>query len=299
MDIAELATTGGDIMVTKYYYLGATTILFYDLLLTLPDQITFVWKSKMNFASYLFLFNCYFPCACCIIVNVAFFLPQFTPEICDKWVFMQYIQIAVVTLVSQIFMTYRVYAMSGRNKPILYSFSILSVTQGIFVLALLSIPGNKGMTVPDIPLEAYHLCNVDPPSKIGDMAYLVLSLAFDLSIFILTLHYTLKASRASKGSHLAHAVLQDGTVYFFYIFAANIVWLICILTARPVIKYIQGGPNLLMTPLLIGRMTLSLYKANRRDRGLFNPNLPRNSIESCVEDYQLSTFLPYNTRSSI
>lgn len=55
----------------------------------------------------------------------------------------------VVTFVAQTFMALRVYAMSGQNKVILCSLATFNIIQGIFIMVLIVLPGNKG---------AYHVC---------------------------------------------------------------------------------------------------------------------------------------------
>jgi hypothetical protein len=85
----------------------------------------------------------------------------------------QLLQTGVVTFVAQTFMALRVYAMSGRNKRLIYGLSIFNIIQGIFSIVLMALPGNKGKSlfhdigylvnvsssgipVPDIHIDAYH-----------------------------------------------------------------------------------------------------------------------------------------------
>lgn len=63
---------------------------------------------------------------------------------CDRWAVVQLVQAGVVTFVAQTFMALRVYAMSGRDKRLIYGLSVFNIIQAFFGIALMALPGNKG-----------------------------------------------------------------------------------------------------------------------------------------------------------
>ncbi|KAF9784333.1 hypothetical protein BJ322DRAFT_842695 [Thelephora terrestris] len=60
-ELEQLVRVGNDITAIRYYIVATGTVLFYDYLLTLSDEIEYVWSEKKSFASWLFIFNRYFP----------------------------------------------------------------------------------------------------------------------------------------------------------------------------------------------------------------------------------------------
>jgi hypothetical protein len=54
---------GNDIMAVKYYTTAALTLYMYDFLLTLPDEVKYIWQGRKTWMFYVFLINRYFPMA--------------------------------------------------------------------------------------------------------------------------------------------------------------------------------------------------------------------------------------------
>ncbi|KAF9786761.1 hypothetical protein BJ322DRAFT_1106879 [Thelephora terrestris] len=52
---------GQDITAYKIYALSAGTVLFYDYLLTLPDEVNYVWPERKRWTFWVFMLNRYFP----------------------------------------------------------------------------------------------------------------------------------------------------------------------------------------------------------------------------------------------
>lgn len=265
VNINDLVVLGQDLFVTKLYCAAIITVVIYDFLLTLQDEIMFIWKTKKTWVSFVFLFSRYFSVACCIIISIPYFSPRFTAKMCDRWAVFQLVQAAMALSASQVLMMLRVYAMSGRNKCILISLSIIASGNSIFILVLAMLPGNKGIPLPNIDLEVYRLCYLSPVCKTCDLIVIAVSLSFDVAVFILTLIYSVRTARSSKPSHLLRALVLDGVMYFFFVFSSNLLWLLLIKYARVGLKFVQEEPNILLTPMIINRLMLALHKASHKD----------------------------------
>jgi hypothetical protein len=57
---------------------------------------------------------------------------------------MQFVQCVLVIVVSQAVMLLRVYALSGRNKYVLFALCAFVTGEFIFGIVLVSLPGNTG-----------------------------------------------------------------------------------------------------------------------------------------------------------
>lgn len=70
---------------------------------------------------------------------------------------LQALEVLIVSVVSQVFMLLRIYALSGRNRVIFITMTIYITSQAIFFIVLMSMTGlEAGEFGPDIPLEEYH-----------------------------------------------------------------------------------------------------------------------------------------------
>ncbi|EIM90616.1 uncharacterized protein STEHIDRAFT_48973 [Stereum hirsutum FP-91666 SS1] len=63
-------------------------------------------------------------------------------------------------------------------------------------------------------------------------AYLFLSLAFDIVIFLTIIYTTFRAARHFTLTRIMHVIRRDGIIYFFTLFSSNLVWALLLLHAR-------------------------------------------------------------------
>jgi hypothetical protein len=162
-------------------------------------------------------------------------------------------------------MALRVYAMSGRNKRLIYGLSIFNIIQGIFSIVLMALPGNKGNPPSMISVTLLTSRVQEYPFLISILMHIIVrptiishyrdheTLQFVSSTRLISrqiwcfytylshtilscssqrFFFALRASRSNRPSHLLQALLRDGVLYFLYIFCANLVWLLCIKYAR-------------------------------------------------------------------
>lgn len=60
-DLGNLIQIGRNILAIKYYWCATGTIFFYDYLLTLADEIKYMWLEGKSFGFWLFILNRYLP----------------------------------------------------------------------------------------------------------------------------------------------------------------------------------------------------------------------------------------------
>lgn len=65
-----------------------------------------------------------------------------------------------------------------------------------------------------------------------DIAFMSITVAFDMFVFVSTLFYAFRASQSSSPRNLLQAILRDGVIYFFYIFSQNLLLILFIIYAR-------------------------------------------------------------------
>jgi len=153
------------IQIGKYFFLAAYTILLYDHLLTLPEEIQTVWKKKKTFPLYLFILVRYYALLSVSVVAFGFFSTEITRSRCGHWMLFLPLGITVpLTLFPGILMLIRVYAIYNRNKIILYGLSASLLLQTIAGLWEYTVRGGRAAPLPLDNYE-YHFCIYLPPKR--------------------------------------------------------------------------------------------------------------------------------------
>jgi len=152
----------------------------------------------------------------------------------------------------------RVYALTNRRRSFLYFLILMASTQSILVVYAISrVRENKALPLPDIPIDAFHICILfsDP---VKDMSYLAVSITFDGIVLCLTLAVTVSTSKNRPTMPLLRTIRRDGLIYFFVIFSGNLAWMLLALYARAGLKFMNAQPSMILTSIMINRLTLSL-----------------------------------------
>ncbi|KAF9255092.1 hypothetical protein L218DRAFT_1082020 [Marasmius fiardii PR-910] len=283
----EIEIWANDLFAYKLYFTAASGLCMYDYLLTFQDEVDYMWSEKKGIVFYLFIVNRYFALAFCIVTLVAYFLPSWTYEVCNRFAIVEWLQALVIAITAEAVLLIRIYALTSHRPLVLVlSFFIMGQIAVVFVAMLepgqnggeLNAPGvNNRMKVyvktlaalrlPDIPIEPFHICILYSDITM-DIIYLSLSIAFDVIVFVLTYYLTINGTgRLFPETILLHTLQRDSLLYFCAILSGNLVWLLMVLFARPGIKFINAQPSLLFTSVMINRLTLSLRKANHKKSG--------------------------------
>ncbi|KAH8830130.1 hypothetical protein DL96DRAFT_1813224 [Flagelloscypha sp. PMI_526] len=246
-DVVQL---GMDLLAAKRYYLGVCALLLYDWLLTFSSEYRLMWTRNRGPIFTLYLFNRYIPMAFMVITLVAYFIPAWTYEVCNRFAIVEWIQALLNSILAELVLLFRTFAMTGRSRIAVLFLACVMFSQCIVVFYAMSIKGeNQALPLPDIPIDAFHMCILysDPHM---DLAYLILTIIFDLTVFIITLFISSRSLswRYSRTS-LYGTMLRDGALYFFVIFSGNLIWMILALTSRPGLKLANAQPSMLSPPL--------------------------------------------------
>jgi len=256
------------IQIGKYFFLGAYTMLLYDHLLTLPEEVQTVWKKKKTFPLYLFILVRYYALLAVSVVAYGFFSTGMTRSRCGHW--MPFLPLGItmpLTLFPGILMLIRVYAIYNRNKIILYGLSASLLFQTIAGLWEYTVRG--GRPAPD-PLDnyEYHFCVYLPPKRIGHLSIMYVSweLGYDALVFLLTISRTIYmhwrhqgvTSTAAGRPGLVGNLVRDGAVYFGCIFSMNLMWVVMILHAPTGLRALAAIPSSCVNTVMVCRITLNL-----------------------------------------
>jgi len=263
---------GYDVMAIRYYTMALQMVYYYDYLLTLPDEIKYAWTGKKTWIFSVFILNRYYPALYQTWVFFVGFLPQFTHQTCDKTAFIQILTFFLCTLLAQVSITVRLYALTLGRKRIVAFFSAITFTQVVIGVYTIVITAHKpAQRLPLIPLQAYDLC-IFSRSPRFELVYMSLSLFFDAMAFsvIVFVSFGFKAGLSSQGGRpsIIRTIVEDSTLYFLVIFSSHLVSFLMLLVARPSVQLLPSAGNLVLLPIMISRLMLSLKKASRtKDNG--------------------------------
>ncbi|KAJ6558431.1 hypothetical protein DFH09DRAFT_1317169 [Mycena vulgaris] len=209
-----------DAFATQIIYrssLGALTFLLYDIIVTLDDEVKFVWSKPWTRLKLLFFFVRYVP----LFVQISILLigsPELTPHFhftshdCFIWQVYQGVATLLVVTAVDCVLILRVYALYHNNttvrKTVLTAFG-LEVSVMCVALAL---------ALPGIQFNA-ELCVVTRISPIL-LIYAGATLLFQTLLFGLTAVKFVGALRAGWGdTPLVSLIMRDGTWAFILLFA--------------------------------------------------------------------------------
>ncbi|KAA1468386.1 hypothetical protein DENSPDRAFT_462539 [Dentipellis sp. KUC8613] len=100
-------------------------------------------------------------------------------------------------------------------------------------------------------------------------------LCFDAIVFLVICFTTVTAIRRSNYGHMLHIIQRDGIIYFFVLFSSNLTWLLLALYAPPGRKYMQTQPALIISSIMINRITLNLKRGGQKQT--INYGLPSDA----------------------
>jgi len=235
------------------------TMLVCDHVDTFTDEVELIWKRQKSPIVYLFLLNRYLTPLGFIINLYAYLSHSMTPEICHHFVryegAMTMIGISIVALM----MFLRIQCLYRQCKPVYYSVGFLFCVQtGIYGYLL-----TRGQAVVHPVNSPIKACTMIFDQQINTLATSSawLPLLYDTVVFLLTLRCVLqpKTGRFSTFA-LKKRLFEDGLIYYSAIFAVNLVLTIMIARAPDGLKNITAQLELLVTVMMMSRITLNLKK---------------------------------------
>jgi len=256
----SLVQLGGDALTAKYYGISTTALVYYDLFLTLSSEVSLIWPGKKSWFFSVYILNRYALLVYVTWFSVANMVPSYTQHMCNHTAILEGIHTAVSTTIAQVFLLLRVYAVSRKNRVVLYCLVLLIILQVVTFLYLCFSTFTVWQVV-DVPLSTYHQCRLIP-KETAALIYIGVSLLYDCIAFLITLRFSLWRVISARSSRLVTRIFLDGTIYFIVIFTLNLVWLISILFARPNRKFMGGERVSVLTSLMVTRFVLSLRQVH-------------------------------------
>ncbi|KAG1732941.1 hypothetical protein EDB19DRAFT_1911754 [Suillus lakei] len=274
-----------------YAILVANSILIYDHLATLPEEVAFIWRRPKALSAILFLVNRYVA----LLGNIFGLYIDFLPKSSDERFRFQFLHICYFaqrrlscvkyTICRQLFffsqglivcfvLTIRIYALYGCNKRLLTWIIIIgfALAGGACAGTIGNFSGNATI-LPGV--GCYETYTAEVAARIG-LAWVAL-FVFELLIFILTVYRICKTRGLLRlslftRSNAIDIIFHDGAMYFGAMTLINI---------PNILTYYSGSVNTRgslatftssMSATLISRLVLNLHES--MDTGILSTTVP-------------------------
>jgi len=271
------AVTG--IFALQCYTIASITFLYYDHLITFPQELRKIWKRRLSFLNILFIINRYTTCLGYIpIVYFIFRSPANTP-MCNAYVRYPAVLSIITQIIITLIVTLRCYALYNCRRWILVPVTGLGfVVLGAFAWATTNFVG--------VYLDfggLFRTCsNLESGSKRIDpfIVAWILSIVFDGTIFGLTLYRTIQLRRVHKFSgtygSLANLLLRDGGVYFVVMALSYTTHIILFVYFENLIFGYSTGNNAFLTHTvsvtMMSRLILNMNSYGDKQQSSVQPN---------------------------
>jgi len=210
---------------TKFTTTGATIILF-DHIITIDQEVKLIWHTRWSLGKLLFVIARYYNLfAVAFQIGVMFF-PGPTEQLCVTWIRWQWCTGLFVSLLAEVILQLRIYAMYGRSKKIM----ILLVTSfflscvGSIIILTEELLGDQVVSTP-LPGLPFLQCLTEALPSFWWTFWLP-TLAFELLLFGLALYKGFESIRAqssmggwSLGKNTLDILVQDSIFYFLVVFS--------------------------------------------------------------------------------
>ncbi|KAF7378223.1 hypothetical protein MSAN_00247100 [Mycena sanguinolenta] len=267
------AYLGAEIILLNYLHLVGITVLYWDHLITLGNEVNLIWGRPKSLSAYCFFLNRYFAFFSGIPVAMIAFLSPST-QMCLRLSLFRELALVVTQMITSVIMIIRVYALYGRSKRVLWF--LLGVGAVVVAVSAWSVNGQKesrsvivggchfGLT----ESTSYRWCNfLDPQVNLTNRTSEFAGsweglFGLDSVIFGLTIWYAYSTYRPGNRFSLSAVIVRDGAMYFGLMALSNLVNIATyyLVDIWPFLPGALGTFANCMSITLISRLILNLHE---------------------------------------
>ncbi|TFK24850.1 hypothetical protein FA15DRAFT_694218 [Coprinopsis marcescibilis] len=233
IDVADFLLVTNNVIATKFTYVIAATLLYYDMALTFEQEVTRVWGSKMTLGTWLFLLNRYVPALMYMMDLGALYTFEYNGDVpaCRNLGLVSTL-LSVPTLATvKAILIMRTHALY-QNRKLLYALSGFAVFAVIYMIAGWMIV-LSGVGVAAIGGNGIMGCLPPSCAKLSCRAFSasfwIMWLTFETIIFWLTARKCWIAYSAdgrfghSRHSKMVSVLFRDGLIYYMIIILLSLL----------------------------------------------------------------------------
>ncbi|KAJ7142928.1 hypothetical protein C8R44DRAFT_761407 [Mycena epipterygia] len=229
MDAAELESAIADlynVVITRYVGAAGFMILVYDHLLTLDDEVKYIWSAPSTLAKWLFLILRYMVpifVSAQMIADSGVAPVTISDTVCKGWIVFQTYAGVLSISISNFLVLMRIWTTLPRGHRIITWSLVL-----FFIVQLANFIVTTWLTVYNIPLINFQpmagLCGFT--AKPNTVGLWVPGLGFEIIVFVTVCWNALERPRALQSPDADPAVsrllFRDGVAYFIILFGLRL-----------------------------------------------------------------------------
>lgn len=267
-EAAALSEIGRYLLLDKFFMTSVHFIWVYDYLLTLGDEINYAWTGRKSRLFGLFFAIRYSPVPYLICVNVNMFL--YTESFCKATKWVPVLHSVVFTLLSQIAVALRLYAVTQGNKLLASTLFTLIITQVSFgTYCVIRAVLGPAKPLLGINLDSYKIC-FPGQWQAGGFAFTGIATTFDIIAFAAIVITAMRPGARYPGiPSILDTILRDATTYFILSFICQVCLLVSLVFAPEQVKFLPGIASTIFIPTMASRLMLSLKKSSVEQRGMW------------------------------
>lgn len=259
MNPTDLFSTINDYHLCRTIYIFSLFIVTYDWLLTLGNEVSFMWSRKFAWSRALYMICRYWTLVNLILDNAVMAASKPSLKLCFIW-YQWFIAAGIPTvIVTGIILLLRIYAMYGCNRKLLYVLLVLFIARCITELVLLFMTGSRMQSVPLPP--GYVGCfgvNSEP----FKYAYWIPTITFESILFLLAIYKSIEIARENTTTpNLMYILIRDSVIFYGGMFAVVMTNCLVWAVGRPTL--FSAFPSTLFSigSILACRMLLNVQEA--------------------------------------
>lgn len=268
--------------LTRYSELASSTIIVFDHLITLDQEIDLIWNAHWSIGKVLFIVNRYYSLCSVVFNNYALFSTTITDSFCLKWFQWQGWTGLVACMIGQIILQVRLYALYYLNKKILALmviwFLAATVSSAVIMGTTLSILGARSHIIPGIPF----CVPVDVPRHL--YAFWIPIIAFESLLCAMALYRGFQGivgdgSLFRSGRRLVTILVRDSILFFLVVFAAYCTNFLILVFGNDNLIEIPLGFSIAMSCVMGNRLILNVRHLHKEITGSAAQDASRENFE--------------------
>lgn len=254
------------VLVHLYILFMANSILIYDHLATLPEEIRFIWCRPRATSAMIFLVNRYVA----VLGNVLGLLSNFLPvstQSCSKYVLVAQVFLVFQQVFICITLSLRTYALYSCSRHLLKWMAIVGLALGAGALA--GSFGHDSNSATDGDCREIYTTTTSIRHGVSWVAMFV----YELFIFVLTVFKTCKTRGLPRFSLISRRdildiIFHDGVMYFAGMTLINVPNILTYFYGSDVTRGSLSEFTSCISVTLISRLMLNLHESI--DTGIFS-----------------------------
>ncbi|KDR65879.1 hypothetical protein GALMADRAFT_1217888 [Galerina marginata CBS 339.88] len=208
-------------LLRTHFDLAASTVIIYDIILTLETECALVWRADWNFIKALYIFQRYLPLIDTVYLTLMYQMEGgLSKSHCRNLYYGAGWLMAAGFASSELILTLRAWAVWNRNRRLTIILPILWVIVWSPVIGVM-VPFLRSIEIGDPPYPAFPGCFVLSCGPLLAICFVMLTV-WDTLMLGLILVPGIRTYQSGANSRLFDVVYRDGVIYYIYIFVLSI-----------------------------------------------------------------------------